>query len=344
MEYLDIHKDFRLNSTAFNAKELEFWAKKTLEKPGEQFVKQVANFIVQWLDSKDYIELTTSGTTGSPKLIQLKKSAVVSSAKATGAYFNLPSKTTALLCMSPSYVAGKLMIVRALVLGWDLDLVEPSSSVLTHNDKYYDFVAMVPMQVQGSLAQLHRVKCLIVGGASVDEALKQKLKGISTRVYETYGMTETITHIAAKTLDQEYFEVLNHVRIEKDSRDCLVIYAPSISKEPIVTNDIVDLQGENSFKWLGRVDNVINSGGVKLHPEEIEKKLSPYISNRFFIASKTDSYLGNKVILVIESEPYKVDPLAFEQLSKYEIPKEIQFCPVFKQTGSGKVIRKENIK
>ncbi|MHC5202559.1 AMP-binding protein [Myroides sp. LJL119] len=344
MKNFQLHTDFRFNTESYNEQQLLDWAQGICESTQTNYLQQIACFFLEWFNDKTYIELRTSGTTGTPKLIQLPKSAVITSAKATGKYFDIPNKSSALLCMNPNFVAGKLMLVRAMLLGWHLDVIQPDSKPLSHSDKSYDFVAMVPMQVENSIDQLHRVKCLIIGGAKVSSALKQRLNGVATRIYETYGMTETITHIAAKPLFQEHFEILDHVTISQDHRGCLVIHAPGISKEPIITNDVVQQLSGNSFLWLGRADNVINSGAIKLYPEQIEQKLSPFISSRFFIGSKADSYLGNKVVLVIESKPYTLDSNIFASLDKYEIPKEIQFCEVFVQTDSGKIIRSKNIK
>ena len=157
-------------------------------------------------------------------------------------------------------------------------------------------------------------------------------------------MTETITHIAARKLGEKAFTVLPNVTISYDDRNCLVIHAPRISDEVIITNDIVELVNENQFIFLGRMDNVINSGGIKLIPEQIEEKLATKISRRFFIASKDDNELGEKVVLVIEGENEELDASIYESLDKYEKPKELIFVPKFKETTTGKILRKETMK
>jgi O-succinylbenzoic acid--CoA ligase len=156
-------------------------------------------------------------------------------------------------------------------------------------------------------------------------------------------MTETITHIAAKKVGEKAFTVLPDVTISYDDRNCLVIHAPRISDEVIVTNDIVELINENQFVFLGRMDNVINSGGIKLIPEQIEEKLAGKIDVRFFVASKEDKELGEKVILVIEGEKQAIDDAIFADLDKYEKPKEIVFFPKFKETPTGKILRNETL-
>jgi O-succinylbenzoic acid--CoA ligase len=156
-------------------------------------------------------------------------------------------------------------------------------------------------------------------------------------------MTETITHIAARKLGEKAFTVLPGVTISYDDRNCLVIHAPRISDDVIVTNDIVELVNENQFVFLGRMDNVINSGGIKLIPEQIEEKLAHKILQRFFITSKPDTEFGEKVVLVVEGEKQDLGEDIYDVLDKYEKPKEIIFVPSFKETESGKVMRKETM-
>jgi len=309
----------------------------------EEYEQQLANFILEWFDDKEYIALTTSGTTGIPKIIQLKKEAMVNSACATAAFFDLKEDCKALHCLPTQYIAGKMMLVRALVLGWDLDFVKPDTHPLDGNKKTYDFAAMVPLQVEKSLAQLHRVKTIIVGGAKLNLTLVNKLKTIPSAIYETYGMTETITHIAAKKVQDNAFLVLPGIQITTDSRNCLIIEAPRLSNEKIITNDVVEISDGNKFVWLGRFDNVINSGGVKLFPEKIEEKLSGKIPHRYFVIGKPDVSLGEKLILVIESEPYTIENSVFEGLDKYEKPREIVFVSKFSETETGKIKRAESI-
>lgn len=343
MDIKVIHKDFRLNGQAFNREELIELAS-NWSTSSEEYLVDFAHLILQWFNDEDYVIQYTSGTTGPPKPIQLKKEAMLHSAQGTASFFNIKDKSKALLCMSTKFVGGKLMFIRSVLCGWHLDVIKPTATPLAENKQYYDFVAMVPMQVENSIKELANVGTLIIGGAKVNAALTKQLSNVSTRVYETYGMTETITHIAAKRIGDTSFSILPNIQITTDNRGCLVIHASYIVKEPIVTNDLVNLLDDSHFEWLGRVDNVINSGGVKLFPEQIENKLAPFIPWRFFIAGKEDDYFGNKVVLVIESKPYDLPINAFDQLTKFEKPKEIQFVDQFAETASGKVLRKENIK
>lgn len=340
--YENVHNLFKLNGFHLNREDLCRVAYSFI-KEGEDFEKPVGDFLLDWFDGKPYIEMQTSGTTGTPKIISVSKQAMVNSALATGDFFDLQPGNKALHCLPVKFVAGKMMLVRAMILGLDLEFVAPSSHPLRNNDYDYDFVAMVPLQAQNSISELKRVKKMIVGGAKINNSLEKQLIKQKTEAFETYGMTETITHIAAKKVGEKAFTVLPDVTISYDDRNCLVIHAPRISDEVIVTNDIVELINENQFIFLGRMDNVINSGGIKLIPEQIEEKLAGKIDVRFFIASKEDKELGEKVILVVEGEKQTIDDAIFDDLDKYEKPKEILFVPKFKETANGKVLRKESL-
>jgi O-succinylbenzoic acid--CoA ligase len=340
--YENVHNLFKLNGFHLNKEDLCRVAYSFI-KEGEEFEKPVGDFLLDWFDSKSYIEMQTSGTTGTPKKISVSKQAMVYSALATGDFFDLKAGDKALHCLPVKYVAGKMMLVRAMILGLDMEFVSPSSHPLTNNDINYDFVAMVPLQAQNSLKELKTVKKLIVGGAKINPVLEKELIKLKTNVFETYGMTETITHIAAKKVGEKAFMVLPNVTISYDERNCLVIHAPKISEEIIQTNDLVELVSENQFVFLGRMDNVINSGGIKLIPEQIEDKLSKHIHKRFFITSKEDKELGEKLVLVIEGQKEDLEGSLFDDLDKYEKPREIIFIPKFKETASGKIMRKETL-
>ena len=340
--YENVHNLFKLNGFHLDREDLCRVAYSFI-KEGEDFEKPVGDFLLDWFDSKDYLEMQTSGTTGDSKTIRISKQAMVKSALATGDFFGLEPGDKALQCLPVKYVAGKMMLVRGMILGLDLEFVAPSSQPLLNNEIDYDFVAMVPLQAQNSINELKRVKKLIVGGAALSKSLEKQLLKLKTEVYETFGMTETITHIAARKLGDKAFTVLPNVTISYDDRNCLVIHAPNISDDVIVTSDIVELVDENKFIFIGRIDNVINSGGVKLIPEQIENKLASKINQRFFIASKPDSEYGEKVVLVIEGEKQVLEDTIYEDLDKYERPKEVLFIPKFKETASGKIMRKESL-
>ncbi|WP_396145915.1 AMP-binding protein [Flavobacterium sp.] len=341
--YENVHNQFKLNGFQLDKDDLCRVAYSFI-KEGEDFEKPVGDFLLDWFDSKTYIEMQTSGSTGTPKIIKVDKQAMVNSALATGDFFGLHAGNKALQCLPVKYVAGKMMLIRSIILGLDLDYVAPSSHPMEGLEEKYDFVAMVPMQAQNSLKELKNVKKLIVGGARISASLEKELMKLPTQVYETYGMTETITHIAAKRVGEKIFTVLPNVTISYDDRNCLVIHAPNIiTEETVVTNDLVELINENQFKFLGRIDNVINSGGIKIIPEQVEQKLDGRIDRRFFIASKEDKELGEKVVLVVEGATMEIDPATFDVLDKYEHPREIIFIPKFKETENGKFLRNASL-
>ena len=340
--YNNVHNQFCLNGFHLDKDDLCRVAYSFI-KEGEEYERSVGHFLLDWFDHHHDIEVNTSGTTGNPKTIRIDKQAMVNSALATGDFFELHPGNNVLHCLPAKYIAGKMMFVRGFILGLDMDFVAPSSHPLENCDTKYDFAAMVPLQASNSLDKLHNIKKLIIGGVKISKSLEASLLEIPSEFYETYGMTETITHIAAKRVGEMAFTVLPNVTISYNDKNCLVIHAPRISEDVIVTNDLVQLVNENQFVFLGRVDNMINSGGIKLIPELIEEKLSNKIGNRFFVAGKLDEVLGEKLILVIEGEPYTIDDKIFSGLDKYEHPREILFVPKFKETANGKILRKETI-
>jgi O-succinylbenzoic acid--CoA ligase len=342
VDHTKVHNKFKLNGYHLDRDDLCRVAYSFI-KEGMDYEKPVGDFILDWFDEKETMQLQTSGSTGSPKNMTVNKQAMVNSALATGDFFDLKPGDTVLNCLPVRFIAGKMMFIRAFVLGLEMDFVAPSSTPLLRCQTTYDFCAMVPLQAQHSLAQLHYIKKLIVGGAPISKELQLELLSVPTEVFETYGMTETITHIAIRKLDETYFKVLPHVSITQDDRSCLVIEASSIVAQPIVTNDIVALESENTFKWLGRIDHVINSGGIKFIPEVLEGKLNLKTDRRFFISSIPDEALGEKIILVIEGEPFTVDPNAYAKLDKFEKPKEVHFVAHFEETHNGKTIRDKTL-
>lgn len=338
--YTNVHNKFKLNGYHLDKYDLCRVAYSFI-KEGKDFEKPVGDFILDWFDSKHYLEIKTSGTTGEPKIIKVQKQAMVNSALATGDFFELQPGNTILNCLPVKYIAGKMMFVRAFILGLEMDFVAPSSNPMKRNKNNYDFVAMVPLQAENSITQLNQIKKLIVGGAKVNDTLEKKLAKAKCTVFETYSMTETVTHIAAKKIGQKAFTVFPNITISQDDRNCLVISAPDLDVENIATNDIVELVARNQFIWLGRQDNVINSGGIKLIPEQIEAKLSEKLTSRFFVAGIPDEKLGEKLLLFIEGAPFELDASIFDSLDKYEKPKEIKFIPHFAETETGKIKRNE---
>ncbi len=322
------------------------------------YEKSFFRFIAEWLSSSSSVTSKTSGSTGTPKEIELDKNVMVASAKATINFLQLNSLHNALLCLSCEHIAGKMMVVRAFVSGMNLIVAEPSSVPL-ENLLYekINFAAFVPMQVFMMLQQekfipaLQKINHIIIGGSDISYHIKQQLKDFSCNIYETFGMTETLSHIALKLLsknaEEEYFTTLNGISVSKNTHECLVIHAPQLSSMPIETNDIVELKDEQHFKWLGRLDNVVNSGGIKFYPESIEQKIKPIIKEPFFIAGIPDEKLGSRLILLLESKE-NIDLKMLNDklksvLTAYEKPKEIFRLIAFVYTANGKINRKATL-
>jgi len=311
--------------------------------------KSLFKFILDWLSDSDFISIQTSGSTGAAKTMEVEKGKMVRSAQLTGQFFNLQKNDKALLCLPVDFIAGKMMIVRAFVLGLNVVPVEPSGNPLQKLTEFFDFAAMTPMQIYNTLKhedgfqKLNQVKELIIGGGEVNHTLLSEVRKLENKTYHTYGMTETLTHVALKRLNGHNpeccFNALQGVNFEKDDRDCLVISAPHLSEKKFITNDIVELENNQSFNFIGRYDNVINSGGIKISPEKVEQKLSSLIQNRFILAGLPDDLLGQKVVLIIEGQARSSIDFTNTALLKYEIPKQVFFIDNFPETESGKIIR-----
>ena len=315
-------------------------------------------FIREWFAGVEEFTLQTSGSTGAPKEMKFARWQMVASAEATISALQLGPGMRALVCLDTRYVAGKMMLVRCFVGQMGIVAVEPSANPLAGLDNQkIDFAALVPYQLHHILStdqlRLSQIALIIVGGAPVSGKILPSLEILPTRIILTFGMTETLSHVALQHLNgpakSDEFFVLPGIEITKDTRGCLKINAGYLS-EPVVTNDLAELTSRNSFRWLGRIDNVINTGGVKVSPESIEKKLESLKSainlhGRFIISSIPDSLLGEKVICVVEEEDSAVerkDRLFADfstWLSRFERPREIYFIYPFPETPSGKVDR-----
>jgi len=353
----ETHPDFRLNKRHFTNAELKQIAYSYI-KEGEPFEQQIGSFLLDWLKPISYIEVSTSGSTGKPKKIRLQKQHMINSAVATSKFFKLPAHTKALMCLPAEYIAGKMMMVRAMFLGWQLDTIPPTSNPLDQVLRVYDFSAMTPFQLDNSIARLHLVKKMIIGGGAVSPRLRKMLVGVDSILYETYGMTETCSHIAARKLNpkkkktfERPFKLMPNVSISQDDRGCVIIKAPNILEEEITTNDVVEIVTYKKFIWKGRYDNIINSGGIKLYPEQIEQKLNKVLDRRFFVTSMPDDFLGEKLILFVEDDfsektrdqlKEQIDTL--KSLDKYEIPKKIYLVEKFEETPNGKIHRENTLK
>lgn len=303
----------------------------------------VLAFVHSYLNGET-ITVLTSGSTGKPQPIHHSTSYMRASAISTLQFLGLQPGATCLLCLSPEYIAGMMMLVRWIEGDLDLYYTEPDNQPLLYFDRDFDLVAMVPYQVFHSYDHLHKVNNLLVGGGVISLSLESRLRGVKGHVYQSYGMTETITHIALRQINphfQQVYQALPGVTLAADERSCLVINAPAIGVNELLTNDVVDLINEREFRWLGRYDNVVNSGGIKLYPEELERELGDF-GLAYIFGSIPDAALGEKLVMVFEAENAGVPELLMkhlQRLSKYHRPKEIRNLPSFSRTDTGKVRR-----
>lgn len=277
-------------------------------------------FISEWNNEAQTIHVQTSGSTGAPKKLNVRKDRMIESAKMTCDFLGLQSGDTALLCMNLDYIGAKMMVVRSLVRQLHLVQVAPSGHPLATVDVPITFAAMVPLQVYNSLhvpeerEKLRQIKHLIIGGGAIDDALAVQLHDFPHAVWSTYGMTETLSHIALRRLNglesSSWYTPLQGIKVTTNADDCLVIDAPMLCDSPIVTNDMAEIreistsEGQNTlaFRIIGRRDNVINSGGVKIQMEELERLMRPFLTMPYMVTKRKSEKFGEIVVLMVEKE------------------------------------------
>lgn len=326
------------------------------------------DFCRRWLQGQDEFVVQTSGSTGEPKPITLTRQQMVASAQATAAALGLAVGDHALVCLPTRFIAGRMMLVRGMVTGMPMTLVAPSAHPLSGlSDRTFDFTAVVPLQLQTLLADtdrsvcaaLDRMKAILVGGGPVSPALTDAAGTVAAPIYHTYGMTETVTHVALRRLngpgDDDAFTPLPGVQLRVDARGCLAIAGPMTSAAWVQTNDVVELLPEGRFRWLGRIDNVINTGGVKVQVEAVEAAiaglhLDALAGRRFFVAGLPDARLGQVVTLVIET-PLTLEPLVVDRLltqlraalDRYAAPRKVMTAARFAETPTAKIDRAKSL-
>jgi len=327
------------------------------KNPETEQKAELIDFLNEWYSGEKFIEVKTSGSTGTPKTIRLQKEFVAESAQRTLHFFKLTTNDRILHCLPMQYIAGKLMVVRALLGELDLYLTDPSTDFIFLKNEKFRFAAMVPNQVTKILKTettagelLESIEKLLIGGSSIPASLEMALQKVSTACYSSYGMTETATHIALRKINgagaDGWYHCLKNIRVCLSAESCLQIYLPGLENQPLQTNDLAELRDEKTFRVLGRIDNVIISGGIKFSPEQLEKKLEPFISEPFLISSLPHESLGQQLILVMEGKENKetieeLKEICRQQLDKYEQPKQILFKDKLPRLPNGKFLRKE---
>lgn len=314
--------------------------------------QKTKKFIQQWNNNADVIIQKTSGSTGSAKSVKIKKQWMIASAKKTIKYFDLQKGNTALLCLPIDYIAGKMMVVRAMVGNLHLLNIDPKGTPDIPDDTIH-LAAMVPLQVQNLIDSgysFKNIKTLIIGGAAINYKLQQAIKNLPCAVYATYGMTETCSHIALQRLNgsnpDNEFQLLDGFSIKSNHKGCLIIEAPGIMQKPIVTTDLVEILSDKKFKWLGRTDNVINSGGIKIIPEDIENNLSAILHTQCIVVGLPHNILGQQAVLVIEKNKQnnKINIKQFEGIiEKHKTPKAVYYIDAFPRNQSMKIDRQKTI-
>lgn len=292
--------------------------------------RDLFEFILHWFDQSEQVSIYTSGSTGIPKKIHISKANMVLSASRTLRYFDVKAGENVLLCLPVKYIAGMMMVVRAFVGSLNLITVSPQKLSLHKLSETIDFASMVPLQLANLIdggENLNNLRKLLLGGAPVAQTLTDKIiikcKG---EVWETYGMTETITHVAVRKIKDEpqLFHAIDGVSFSVDERECLVIHDALLGSDNIITNDRVDLISSTAFRLLGRIDHVINSGGIKIQPEELERLMESYIHGKFCITYLADESLGQMVVLVIEKgEDMDSIKHGIAAMESYQRPKKI---------------------
>jgi len=314
-------------------------------------------FIEEWNNSCGTVAVHTSGSTGKPKKLLVEKERMAASARITCSFLGLKRGDTALLCMPLDYIAGKMMVVRSAVWGLRLVSVEPSGHPLkdltAREGLDISFAAMVPMQVYNTLQvpeereKLRGIKHLIIGGGAVDEELAESLSDFPNAVWSTYGMTETLSHIALRRINGHdascWYTPLEGVEVKVNDESCLVIYAPRVCKDTLVTNDIAEMADDGRrFRILGRRDNTICSGGIKIQMEELEERLRPYMRFPFIITKKKDSKFGETVVMLVEGDSLsEAEEICGRVLDKHKRPHiyiKVEKLPL---TETGKPARME---
>ena len=326
------------------------------------------DFLSEWNNDSDRVLVHTSGSTGKPKPMMVEKKRMLNSARITCDFLGLKPGDSALLCMSLDYIAGKMVVVRSIERHLHLISVSPSGHPLKDVNEEITFAAMVPMQVYNTLQvpeereRLSRIRHLIIGGGAIDAALEQELQALpgNIAIWSTYGMTETLSHIALRRINgdepSEWYQPFDSVHISQTEEGCLVIDAPQVCAETLVTNDIVEIEPyiynkveKLHFRIKGRKDNVICSGGIKIQIEEVETLLKPHLEKPFMLAKKKDGKFGEIAVLLSEDEDIKrVEATVRRLLSdesekssdhkkyKYWIPKEFRYVEHLPLTETGK--------
>ncbi len=307
------------------------------------------DFHTEWLNGETYIIAHTSGSTGLPKSISLNKAFVRKSALATNNFFCLDSHSVLHSCISPDFIGGKMMLIRALECGGAFSFETPTNQPLADSRlPEITLLAVVPSQMIYIVENIHvlpKIKNIIIGGSAIPTDLRKKIYESGLNAYETYGMTETASHIALRRVTPDPllpFKVIGHASVSANANGCLTITYPDGTD--IETNDLAVVLNSNEFIITGRIDDRIITGGKKIDPAELEERLKQIVKIPFFLSSVPDSKWGERMVMVVEESVIIPDGIMTQirsQFEGYETPKEILILKEFPKTASGKISRKE---
>lgn len=314
----------------------------------------LVNFLRTWWSDDEYMLVQTSGSTGAPKLLRVSKARMMQSARATCSFFELNASDTALLCMDLRYIGAMMLVVRCLISGMKLIVQPTRSNPLLKLEEEITFAAIVPLQAREILRdpttknKLSRIKYTIIGGSSLDAELEHELSTLPNGIYSTYGMTETLSHIALRRVSgtdtNPYYTPLEGISVYLSDRGTLCIKAPLITPEPLETNDLAELLSDGRFRILGRSDNIINSGGVKIQLELVEEAIAQLHTAPLALTWRRDQRLGQALILVLEERGGQDKTQLLGSLKShlpcYHCPKDIIYVPEIPRLANGKLNRK----
>ncbi len=328
-----------------------------IQRAQPAFVQQALSFCHAWLTGEHIFQMQTSGSTGVPKSIELTRQQLQASAQGTGNFFRLTPEDTALVCLDPTYIAGKMMLLRAMEFEMKAILVEPSRNPFVQPSPLHPvptFFAFVPLQLQEIFAanltdQLAQARAILIGGAPISASLLQKIKTVELPIYQTYGMTETASHIALRKLPEETeYTTLPNVEIAIDSRGCLQVKGAVTQHRWLTTNDLVQLKSRRQFHWLGRFDNIINTGGVKIPSERIEEAVKDALAaerikpRELMVASLPSEQWGEAICLVLEgtslqgNQEKRIKDYVRDTVHRYAVPKHLIYVDKIPQTATQK--------
>lgn len=315
----------------------------------------ILDFLEKYKNDTNFI-LQTSGSTGQKKEICVSKKQLQQSAIATIKALNLKKSDTALLCLHFDFIASKMMLIRAFEADMNLVISKPNADLGALIEQYQiSFAAFVPLQIEKIIASngiemLNKIQTILIGGTAISQNLVAKLQSCSSNIYQTFGMTETVSHIALRKISgnnpPKYYTILPNIEIKTNVENCLCIKGEVTNNVWIETTDVIHLIDNQNFEWIGRKDFVINSGGIKIHPEELETKIAEVLKLNFVISSLDDEKLGQKIVLVLEQknkikEEEKLLLQIKNLVSVYEAPKSIVYLLNFPFLENGKINRLE---